>query len=133
MMRPPMKMPPGRSMRPGVGKKHRILPMTKHDLNDEPKIHPPPLTATSSSTRFPFSIHSLMNSLLCVALLICVLIIFVSQPHATQHHTPARVESLKAARAFTGRAKIAKVEGAYHGLYDYAEVSQTSKPESWST
>ncbi len=39
--------------------------------------------------------------------------------------------AIKAARAFTGRPKIAKVEGAYHGLYDYAEVSQTAKPESW--
>ena len=38
---------------------------------------------------------------------------------------------LKAARAFTGRPKIAKVEGAYHGLYDYAEVSQTSQPANW--
>jgi len=38
---------------------------------------------------------------------------------------------LKAARAYTGRSKIAKVEGAYHGLYDYAEVSQTSKPVNW--
>lgn len=38
---------------------------------------------------------------------------------------------LKAARAFTGRAKIAKVEGAYHGLYDYAEVSQTAAPSNW--
>jgi glutamate-1-semialdehyde 2,1-aminomutase len=39
--------------------------------------------------------------------------------------------SLKAARAFTGRPKIAKVEGAYHGLYDYAEVSQTANPSNW--
>lgn len=38
---------------------------------------------------------------------------------------------LKAARAFTGRPKIAKVEGAYHGLYDYAEVSQTAQPANW--
>jgi len=38
---------------------------------------------------------------------------------------------LKAARAFTRRAKIAKTEGAYHGLYDYAEVSQTSNPANW--
>ena len=38
---------------------------------------------------------------------------------------------LKAARAFTGRTKIAKVEGAYHGIYDYAEVSQTSSPDNW--
>ncbi len=45
--------------------------------------------------------------------------------------TEAVMSCLKAARAYTGRAKIAKVEGAYHGLYDYAEVSQTAKPENW--
>jgi len=38
---------------------------------------------------------------------------------------------LKAARAFTGRPMIAKVEGSYHGLYDYAEVSQTATPSNW--
>ncbi len=45
--------------------------------------------------------------------------------------TEAVMGCLKAARAFTGRAKIAKVEGSYHGLYDYAEVSQTSTPATW--
>ncbi|MBT5073304.1 MAG: aspartate aminotransferase family protein [Kordiimonadaceae bacterium] len=45
--------------------------------------------------------------------------------------TEAVMSCLKAARAFTGRTKIAKAEGAYHGLYDYAEVSQTSKPGNW--
>ncbi len=45
--------------------------------------------------------------------------------------TEAVMSCLKAARAFTGRARIAKVEGAYHGLYDYAEVSQTSGPATW--
>lgn len=45
--------------------------------------------------------------------------------------TEAVMSCLKAARAFTGRAKIAKAEGAYHGLYDYAEVSQTSNPTNW--
>jgi glutamate-1-semialdehyde 2,1-aminomutase len=38
---------------------------------------------------------------------------------------------IKAARAFTGRPKIAKSEGAYHGTYDYAEVSQASNPSNW--
>ncbi len=47
--------------------------------------------------------------------------------------TEAVMGSLKAARAFTGRAKIAKVEGAYHGLYDYAEVSQTASPANWGS
>ena len=47
--------------------------------------------------------------------------------------TEAVMSCLKAARAFTGRAKIAKVEGAYHGLYDYAEVSQTANPDNWGS
>lgn len=45
--------------------------------------------------------------------------------------TEAVMGCLKAARAYTGRPKIAKVEGAYHGLYDYAEVSQTASPATW--
>lgn len=45
--------------------------------------------------------------------------------------TEAVMACIKAARAFTGRPKIAKVEGSYHGLYDYAEVSQTAKPTNW--
>jgi len=45
--------------------------------------------------------------------------------------TEAIMASLKASRAFTGKPKIAKAEGAYHGQYDYAEVSQTPNPETW--
>jgi glutamate-1-semialdehyde 2,1-aminomutase len=43
----------------------------------------------------------------------------------------AVMAAIKAARAFTGRPKIAKVEGAYHGAYDYVEVSQTAGPDQW--
>jgi glutamate-1-semialdehyde 2,1-aminomutase len=39
--------------------------------------------------------------------------------------------AIKAARACTGRPKIAKFEGAYHGVYDYAEVSEGSTPDAW--
>ena len=45
--------------------------------------------------------------------------------------TEAVMGCIKAARAYTGRAKVAKIEGAYHGVYDYAEVSQTSNPNNW--
>ncbi|HEV7501026.1 MAG TPA: aspartate aminotransferase family protein [Vicinamibacteria bacterium] len=38
---------------------------------------------------------------------------------------------LKAARAFTGRPRIAKIEGAYHGLYDYAQASEAPAPDDW--
>ena len=47
--------------------------------------------------------------------------------------TEAVMGMLKAARAFTGRHKIAKVEGSYHGLYDYAEISQTAEPSNWGS
>ena len=39
--------------------------------------------------------------------------------------------AMKAARSHTGRPKIAKIEGAYHGMYDYAEVSLDSNPDNW--
>jgi glutamate-1-semialdehyde 2,1-aminomutase len=45
--------------------------------------------------------------------------------------TEAIMVALKAARAFTGRPKIAKAEGAYHGAYDFAEVSQAPGPQTW--
>ena len=45
--------------------------------------------------------------------------------------TEAVMATIKASRAFTGRAKIAKAEGAYHGTYDFAEVSQTANPSNW--
>ncbi|MDP2423733.1 MAG: aspartate aminotransferase family protein [Bacteroidales bacterium] len=45
--------------------------------------------------------------------------------------TEAVMAMIKASRAFTGRPKIAKTEGAYHGTYDFAEVSQTSNPTNW--
>lgn len=39
--------------------------------------------------------------------------------------------AIKAARALTGRPKIAKIEGAYHGMYDFAEVSLDPGPQQW--
>ncbi|WP_342723820.1 aspartate aminotransferase family protein [Bradyrhizobium sp. B097] len=45
--------------------------------------------------------------------------------------TEAVLFAIKAARAFTGRSKIAKLEGAYHGAYDWAEVSLAAMPDDW--
>ncbi len=39
--------------------------------------------------------------------------------------------AIKAARAYTGKAKIAKVEGAYHGSGDTASVSVNPSPSLW--
>lgn len=43
----------------------------------------------------------------------------------------AVMNAIKAARAYTGRPKIAKCEGVYHGSYDYAEVSLDPNPQNW--
>lgn len=40
----------------------------------------------------------------------------------------ATLMTLRAARAYTGRQKIVKVEGGYHGSYDHAEVSMIPLP-----
>ncbi len=37
--------------------------------------------------------------------------------------TEATMFAMRLARAFTGRTKIARMEGGYHGTHDYAEVS----------
>ena len=39
--------------------------------------------------------------------------------------------AVKAARAYTGKTKIVKLEGVYHGSYDYVEVSNYSTPDNW--
>ncbi|MCY1720243.1 aspartate aminotransferase family protein [Prolixibacteraceae bacterium Z1-6] len=49
----------------------------------------------------------------------------------TNSGTEAVMAMIKASRAFTEKAKIAKAEGSYHGTYDFAEVSQTANPSNW--
>jgi glutamate-1-semialdehyde 2,1-aminomutase len=55
----------------------------------------------------------------------------IDQVRFANSGTEAVMMALKAARAFTGRPKIAKCEGAYHGSYDYAEVSLDPTPAAW--
>jgi len=43
----------------------------------------------------------------------------------------AVMNAVKAARAHTGRPKIAKCEGLYHGSYDPVETSLDSNPDNW--
>jgi glutamate-1-semialdehyde 2,1-aminomutase len=45
--------------------------------------------------------------------------------------TEAVMYALKAARAFTGKAGIARCEGAWHGGYDWAEISTLPTPAVW--
>lgn len=55
----------------------------------------------------------------------------VDQVRFANSGSEAVMMAIKAARGFTGRSKIAKFEGAYHGSYDWAEVSLGSGPDEW--
>lgn len=66
-----------------------------------------------------------------LAELLCARLPSVDHVRFTNSGTEAVMMALKAARAFTGRPKIAKCEGAYHGSYDFAEISLDSSPENW--
>jgi len=55
----------------------------------------------------------------------------VERIHFRSSGTEAVMMAVKLARAFTGRNLIAKFEGAYHGYYDYVQVSFSSSPANW--
>ncbi len=56
---------------------------------------------------------------------------YVEQIRFCNSGSEAVLLSLRAARAATGRSKIAKFEGCYHGIYDYAQASDSSRPHNW--
>lgn len=66
-----------------------------------------------------------------LAELLCGRIPHVDRVRFVNTGTEAVLFAIKAARAFTGRSKIAKLEGAYHGAYDWAEVSLAATPDNW--
>ena len=68
-----------------------------------------------------------------LATLLCERIPSAERVRFTNSGSEAVMMAVKGARAFTGRPKIAKFEGAYHGSYDYVEVSLGSTPENWGS
>jgi len=58
-----------------------------------------------------------------VAELICELTGWVQKARMTVSGTEATMHAMRIARAYTGRDKIIKFEGQYHGVHDYALIS----------
>jgi glutamate-1-semialdehyde 2,1-aminomutase len=55
--------------------------------------------------------------------LVCELNGWVDMARMTVSGTEATMHAMRVARAFTGRTKIVKFEGQYHGVHDYALIS----------
>lgn len=66
-----------------------------------------------------------------LAQLICERMPAVEQIRFANSGTEAVMVAIKGARALTGRHKIAKCEGGYHGQYDQVEVSFLPTPATW--
>ncbi len=65
-----------------------------------------------------------------LAELICERVEAVEQVRFCTSGSESVMFALRAARAYTGRSKIAKAEGAYHGSYDSVEFSLTPLPDA---
>ena len=63
-----------------------------------------------------------------LARILCQRVPSLEQVRFTNSGTEATLNALRAARAFTGRRKIAKVEGGYHGTHDAVLVSLRIDP-----
>ena len=63
-----------------------------------------------------------------LARLLCRRVPSLEQVRFTNSGTEATLNTIRAARAFTGRSKIAKVEGGYHGTHDAVLVSLRIDP-----
>lgn len=66
-----------------------------------------------------------------LAELLCDRVASCEQIRFCNSGTEAVMGAIKAARAFTERPAIIKVEGSYHGTYDHAEASLGSDPSNW--
>ncbi len=63
-----------------------------------------------------------------LASLLCERVPSFDQVRFTNSGTEATLNAIRAARAYTGRSKIAKVEGGYHGTHDAVMVSLRIDP-----
>lgn len=93
--------------------------------------HPEICAAVERQLRSGVSFSFATEAEIELAEILCGRVASLDRIRFTNSGTEAVMLAIKAARAHTGRAKIAKCEGAYHGAYDYAETSLDSGPRNW--
>ena len=93
--------------------------------------HPQVEAAAIEAIRHGTAFAGTSEAELALAKLLCDRLPSVDQVRFTNSGSEAVMTAIKAARAYTGKPAIAKFEGAYHGSYDYAEVSQAPDPAHW--
>lgn len=69
----------------------------------------------------------LNESALALAEKFCALVPCAERVRFTTSGSDSTFHAIRLARGFTGRTKVLKFEGAYHGVHDYAQVSTAPK------
>ena len=90
--------------------------------------HPAVVEALERRLNEGVSFNAPHESHVKLARTICERIESIERVRFTSSGTEATMNCVHAARAFTGRSKIAKVEGAYHGLYDAVAFAGPGSP-----
>ena len=113
---------------------NRLLDFTgNHSVLIHGYGHPQVLSAVEQQLRKGTCFPGSSEPQLVYARLLCRRIASVQQIRFTNSGTEAALNAIRAARAFTGRTRIAKVEGGYHGTADDVMVSvQPSEDEAGS-
>jgi glutamate-1-semialdehyde 2,1-aminomutase len=68
-----------------------------------------------------------------LARMICDRVGSIDKVRFTNSGTEAVMMAMKLMRAFTGKSRIAKFEGLYHGSSEWAEVSLRPEPANWGS
>lgn len=90
-------------------------------------------TAVAAQLRRGTSFGNPTESEIQLAELLCGRVPWFERIRFTNTGSEAVMMAVRAARALTGRTKVAKCEGAYHGNYDPVEVSFDSTPDNWGS
>jgi len=122
-------------MRSGRGS--RLVDVDGHEYSDfmnnftsliHGHAHPGVVKAVSEQVARGTAYAAPVDTQLALASLLCERVASVDLVRFTSSGSEATLMAIRAARAFTGRQKLVKVEGGYHGSYDHAEVSMIPRP-----
>ncbi len=90
--------------------------------------HPGIVSAVTEQVRRGSAFGAPTRNQIELGRILCERVPSVDRLRFTSAGSEATLMALRAARAVTGRQKIMKMEGGYHGSYDLAEVSLVPRP-----
>ncbi len=110
----------------GVERLDFINTMTTMILGHGPE---PVLRAVAEQTAKGLAYNAPSRSQVRLAQILCERVPSFDQVRFTNSGTEATLNTIRAARAYTGRTRFAKAEGGYHGTHDAVSVSVRVNPE----